>query len=97
MQENKFNKVSKMPPQASEAKFQRSNTYSNRRGGYDTYGFDGNDEEEEDYRSYMDAQKGDDPWRKSGTMRDNSPDRHSIGSDFDDTGNAKQEKEKEPE
>ena len=40
----------------------------------------------------MDAQKKDDPWRKAGTMRDNSPDRHSIGSDFDNDGHAKEEK-----
>ena len=87
-----------MPPSASEAKFQKANTYSNRRGGYDTYGADvSDDEEKEDYKSYMDSKKQDDPWRRAGTMRDSSPDRHSIGSDFDNDGTAKEEKQSEPE
>lgn len=98
MQEDRFNRNNKMPPQASGAKFQRANTYTNKRGGYDTYGNAGDDEEEEeDYRSYMDAQKRDDPWRRAGTMRDNSGDRHSIGSDFDNDGNVKEEQPKPAE
>ena len=82
-----------MPPQASGAKFQRANTYQQREGGYDTYGApEKSDDEEEDYQRYMDAQKRDDPWKRSGTQRE-----HSIGSDFDNDGNVKEEQPKEAE
>ena len=40
----------------------------------------------------MDAQKRDDPWKRSGTQRE-----HSIGSDFDNDGNEKEEQPKEAE
>lgn len=41
----------------------------------------------------MDSKNRDDPWRKAGTMRDDSGDRdrHSIGSDFDENGNPKED------
>lgn len=46
----------------------------------------------------MDAKNRDDPWRRrADTMRDNSPDRHSIGSDFDNGGQVKEEKPKPAE
>ena len=47
----------------------------------------------------MDSKNRDDPWRKAGTMRDDSGDRdrHSIGSDFDENGNPKEDQPKEAE
>ena len=44
----------------------------------------GDDDEEEDYRNYMESKKRDDPWKRSGTQRD-----HSIGSDFGNDGKHK--------
>ena len=86
MMQDKFQKDSKMPPGCSGSRFQRSQTFNNKAGGYDTYGnYNKDNEEEEDYRNYKEAQRRDDPWSRSGgKQRD-----HSIGSDFDKDGNAK--------
>ena len=47
----------------------------------------------------MESKNRDDPWKRAGTMRDDSGDRdrHSIGSDFDEHGNVKEDEPKEPE
>lgn len=67
-------------------------------GGYDTYGDpvkDNDEEEGEDYQNYMDAQRGDDPWRRSGTQKEQLD--NSIGSDFDNDGKPKEDQPKAAE
>ena len=54
------------------------------------------DEEREDYKNYMDAKNRDDPYRRDRDRRDNSDDRHSVGSDFDVDGNVKQDNHQKP-
>lgn len=91
--EQEFNQKSKLPPSSTGARFQRSQTNYNNKGGYDTYGDtygnskDRDAEEEEDYRNYKEAQRREDPWQKSGGRKRD----HSIGSDFDNDGNAKKD------